>query len=110
MGQDYLEYRFGTVLSVNARNSFFGVKLPYYIWIGCPKDHAASIAKLAEIDAAATESPYLSPLDLQAGSTQTIEVHSKAYESAIINLQASLPLPATWYILHPSTLHLQKPY
>jgi betaine lipid synthase len=73
--------------------------MPYYIWVGCSKDHLSSRAKLAEIDAAATESPYLSALDLQTGHTQTdVEVRSKAYESAIINLQSSLPLPATWYV------------
>ncbi|KAF2016249.1 hypothetical protein BU24DRAFT_462429 [Aaosphaeria arxii CBS 175.79] len=97
--RDYLEYRFGTVLSVNARNSMFGVHIPYYIWIGCSKDHGASTQKLAEIDAAATESPYLSALDLQTGVTD-VEVRSKAYESAIVNLQSSLPLPATWYQNH----------
>jgi betaine lipid synthase len=98
--QDYLEYRFGTVLSINARNNFFGtgIKLPYYIWIGCSKEHGASTQKLAEIDAAATESPYLTALDLQTGATQNdVEVHSKAYESAVVNMQSSLPLPATWY-------------
>ncbi|KAJ4378068.1 hypothetical protein N0V83_000899 [Neocucurbitaria cava] len=108
MIEDYLEYRFGTVLSINARNNFFntGIKLPYYIWVGCSKDHGASTQKLAEIDAAATESPYLSALDLQTGATQTdVEVRSKAYESAIVNLQSSLPLPATWYQNHHWRIH-----
>ncbi|KAF2788961.1 betaine lipid synthase [Melanomma pulvis-pyrius CBS 109.77] len=104
--RDYLEYRFGTVLSINARNNFFGVKLPYYIWVGCSKDTGASSAKLAEIDAAATESPYLSALDLQTGPTPTdVEIRSKAYESAIVNLQSSLPLPATWYQNHHWRIH-----
>lgn len=96
------------MLSVNARNNFFGtgIKLPYYIWIGCSKDSGASTQRLAEIDAAATESPYLSALDLQTGATQTdIEIHSKAYESAIVNLQSSLPLPATWYQNHHWRIH-----
>ncbi|KAF2000103.1 hypothetical protein P154DRAFT_209289 [Amniculicola lignicola CBS 123094] len=107
--RDYLEYRFGTVLGVNARNSFFGVKLPYYIWVGCSKDHGASTAKLAEIDAAATESPYLSALDLQTGPVQAdVEIRSKAYESAIINLQSSLPLPATWYQNHHWRIHYDE--
>jgi betaine lipid synthase len=98
--RDYLEYRFGTILSINARNNFFntGIKLPYYIWVGCSKENGASTQKLAEIDAAATESPYLSALDLQTGAAQAdVELRSKAYESAIVNLQSSLPLPATWY-------------
>ncbi|KAI4930877.1 uncharacterized protein J4E92_004710 [Alternaria infectoria] len=106
--RDYLEYRFGTVLSINARNNFFGtgIKLPYFIWLGCSKDHGASTQKLAEIDAAATESPYLTALDLQTGATQTdVEVHSKAYESAVVNLQSSLPLPATWYQNHHWRIH-----
>ena len=29
-----------------------------------------------------------------------VEIRSKAYESAIINLAASLPLPASWYQVH----------
>ncbi|OCK87620.1 uncharacterized protein K441DRAFT_670456 [Cenococcum geophilum 1.58] len=105
--RDYLEYRFGTVLSINARNLFFGVKLPYYVWIGCSKDSGASTTKLAEIDAAATESPYLSALDLQTGPTpgDVVEIRSKAYESAIVNLQSSLPLPATWYQNHHWRIH-----
>ncbi|KAF1932700.1 betaine lipid synthase [Didymella exigua CBS 183.55] len=106
--RDYLEYRFGTVLSINARNNFFGtgIKLPYYIWVGCPKDSGVSTQKLAEIDAAATESPYLSALDLQTGDAQTdVEIRSKAYESAIVNLQSSLPLPATWYQNHHWRIH-----
>ncbi|KAL6152355.1 hypothetical protein ACJQWK_04534 [Exserohilum turcicum] len=106
--RDYLEYRFGTVLSINARNNFFntGIKLPYYIWVGCSKDHGASTQKLAKIDAAATESPYLNALDLQTRVSQDdVEVHSKAYESAVVNLQSSLPLPSSWYQNHHWRIH-----
>ncbi|PVI06173.1 hypothetical protein DM02DRAFT_553413 [Periconia macrospinosa] len=107
--RDYLEYRLGTVLSVNARNNFFGVRLPYYIWVGCAKGSESSTAKLAEIDAAATESPYLSALDLQTGPIQAdVEVRSKAYESAIVNLQSSLPLPSTWYQNHHWRIHYDE--
>ncbi|KAJ4305041.1 hypothetical protein N0V90_000571 [Kalmusia sp. IMI 367209] len=107
--RDYLEYRFGTVLSVNARNHFFGVRLPYYIWVGCSKDSGASTTKLAEIDAAATESPYLSALDLRTGPVPAdVEIRSKAYESAIVNLQSSLPLPATWYQNHHWRIHYDE--
>ncbi|KAL2355252.1 hypothetical protein BJ546DRAFT_679924 [Cryomyces antarcticus] len=104
--RDYLEYKFGTILSANARNHFFGFRIPYYIWIGCSKDSRTSITRLVELDAAVTESPYISALDLQSRSTQTvrrsssIDRRSKAYESAIINLTASLPLPAAWYQSH----------
>ncbi|KAL9092611.1 MAG: hypothetical protein Q9165_004415 [Trypethelium subeluteriae] len=104
--RDYLEYKFGTIISVNARNHFCGVRIPYYIWIGCPKETGSSGTKLAELDAAATESPYLSALDLQRKSLEearkstSVDIHSKAYESAIVNLAASLPLPASWYQSH----------
>lgn len=62
---------------------------------------------MAEIDAAATESPFLSALDLQTGNSSPtsptgpqVEFRSKAYESAIINLTHQLPLPASWYQNH----------
>ena len=93
-------------MSVNARNHFCGVRIPYYIWIGCPKETGSSGTKLAELDAAVTESPYLSALDLQRQSLEearknvSVDVHSKAYESAIVNLASSLPLPASWYQSH----------
>ncbi|OMP81977.1 hypothetical protein BK809_0006286 [Diplodia seriata] len=102
--RDYLEYKFGTILNVNARNHFLGVRIPYYVWVGCSKESGSSHARLAEIDAAATESPFLSALDLQARSSgrrdSGVELHSKAYESAVVNLAASLPLPASWYQNH----------
>ncbi|KAF2457963.1 hypothetical protein BDY21DRAFT_285297 [Lineolata rhizophorae] len=102
--RDYLEYRFGTVLNINGRNHMFGIRIPYYIWIGSSKAAGSCAAKLAELDAAATESPFLSALDLQAKTVRNnanqIDVRSKAYESAIVNLASSLPLPASWYQNH----------
>ncbi|EOD49122.1 putative betaine lipid synthase protein [Neofusicoccum parvum UCRNP2] len=102
--RDYLEYKFGTILNVNARNHFLGVRIPYYVWVGCSKESGSSQSKLAEIDAVATESPFLSALDLQARKSgrrdSGVELHSKAYESAVVNLAASLPLPSSWYQNH----------
>ncbi|KAF1986977.1 hypothetical protein K402DRAFT_354389 [Aulographum hederae CBS 113979] len=102
--RDYLEYRFGTVLSINARNHMFGVRIPYYVWVGCSKAGSSTETHLAELDAAATESPFLSALDLQAKTAVTragyFETRSKAYESAIVNLASRLPLPASWYQNH----------
>ncbi|KAG8626659.1 hypothetical protein KVT40_005604 [Elsinoe batatas] len=104
--RDYLEYKFGTILSTNARNHFFGFRIPYYIWIGCAKQTKSSLSNLAAIDAAVTESPFISALDVQRKKTQksrrssSLERHSKAYESAIVNLAASLPLPSAWYQQH----------
>ncbi|KAF2097909.1 betaine lipid synthase [Rhizodiscina lignyota] len=99
--RDYLEYRFGTILTVNERNHSFGVRIPYYIWVGCSKERGSTEKRLAEIDAAATESPFLSALDLQTGTAvHHHECRSKAYESAIVNLTHQLPLPASWYQNH----------
>jgi len=105
--RDYLEYRFGTKLAVNARNSsILGVRIPYYIWIGCSKDHPEMENTMAVMDAAATESPFLAALDLQVHTqlqrSESFEAssRSKAYESAIVNLAENLPLPCFWYQNH----------
>ncbi|KAF2157148.1 S-adenosyl-L-methionine-dependent methyltransferase [Myriangium duriaei CBS 260.36] len=104
--RDYLEYKFGTILSTNARNHFFGFRIPYYIWIGCAKQTKSSLQNLAAIDAAVTESPFISALDVQnqriskPRRSSSSDRRSKAYESAIVNLAASLPLPAAWYQHH----------
>lgn len=91
-------------MSVNARNHIFGIRIPYYIWIGCAKDSGASFEKLVQLDREVTESPFLSALDLQAKTSGRLspvsEVRSKSYESALVNLSASLPLPASWYQNH----------
>ena len=56
---------------------------------------------IERLDAACTESPYLSPrqhrLDMSAAVDTAIENRSKAYQSAIVNLSANLPLPSTFY-------------
>jgi betaine lipid synthase len=102
--RDYLEYRFGTKLTVNARNHFFGVQIPYYVWIGCSKGSPSMENQLNEMDAAATESPFIAALDLQSRvsltRTDSYEARSKAYECAIVNLSAKLPLPCFWYQNH----------
>ena len=103
--RDYLEYKFGTILSTNARNHFFGFRIPYYIWIGCAKQTRSSLSNLHAVDAAVTESPFISALDLQAKQSQSgrrssFELRSKAYDTALVNLSASLPLPSAWYQQH----------
>lgn len=109
--RDYLEYRFGTISSFNARCHMFGLRIPYYVWIGCSKDDGFSQQRLAKLNAAATESPFISALDRhsqltqQADQTSSIEIRSKVYESAVVNLSASLPLPSTWYQTHDWRLH-----
>lgn len=105
--RDYLEYRFGTVISVSKRNYRLG-GIPYYIFIGCPKDiasHPSSQTAIEKLDASFTESPYLSPANQQREMTETVEssaqeIRSKAYESAVVNLSSNLPLPSSFYQNH----------
>jgi betaine lipid synthase len=107
--RDYLEYRFGTILSMSDRNYLLG-GIPYYIFVGCQRelsgtsDDLKSQEKVARLDASYTESPYLSPKDYQEALSRNVEdaapLRSKAYESAIVNLSANLPLPSTFYQNH----------
>ncbi|RDW90779.1 class I SAM-dependent methyltransferase [Aspergillus mulundensis] len=105
--RDYLEYRFGTVISASERNYLLG-GIPYYIFIGRQKDispNQASREAIEKLDASFTESPYLSPANHRKEMDKAIikstqEIHSKAYESAVVNLSANLPLPAAFYQNH----------
>lgn len=109
--RDYLEYRFGTVLSANFRNTALG-SMPYYVWLGCHKTPFSSSSLpneiIERIDALATESPYLMPMSKQgAGSALACavertapEIRSKAFDAAVQNLSANLPLPACFYQNH----------
>ena len=103
--RDYMEYKFGTILSANRRCQLLGFRIPYYIFVGCTRNTTSSLHPLEAVDAAVTESPFISALDLhkQNLSPQKVrrssssERRSKAYDAAIINLSASLPLPAAYY-------------
>ena len=102
--RDYMEYKFGTILSGNRRCRLLGFRIPYYIFIGCARETSSSMQQLAALDAAVTESPFISALDVHSKSlskprrrSSLSERHSKAYESAVVNLAASLPLPAAYY-------------
>ncbi|GAB7363065.1 hypothetical protein MBLNU230_g3357t2 [Neophaeotheca triangularis] len=101
--RDYIEYKFGTILSTNCRCQLVGFRIPYYIFIGCARDTSSSMQQLAQLDAAVTESPFITALDHYSKNQQharrgsSPERHSKAYDTAIINLAASLPLPAAYY-------------
>ncbi|KAG0642618.1 hypothetical protein HOY80DRAFT_1014441 [Tuber brumale] len=100
--RDYLEYKFGTILSVNERNRILG-GIPYYIWIGCQKLHTTTDV-LALVDSAITESPCLSPIYYMSGaqtnaqlSDTTLKLRSKGFEAAVLNLATNLPLPSAFY-------------
>ncbi|KAL2429941.1 hypothetical protein ABEF95_013319 [Exophiala dermatitidis] len=109
--RDYVEYRFGTILSASERNYSLG-GIPYYIFVGCRRDADMYAERgeevLAKLDAALTESPYLSPMKFREQRTLDAEhnvPHSKSYESAIVNLTSNLPLPATFYQQHHWRIH-----
>ncbi|RDW90008.1 class I SAM-dependent methyltransferase [Aspergillus mulundensis] len=71
--RDYMEFRFGTLLTVNARNRTLGW-IPYYIWLGRPKN--------AEI------------------SPQNTDQMLCSEELAIQNQAANIPLPSSFYQNH----------
>lgn len=114
--RDYLEYRFGTVLSADSRNYTLGA-IPYYIWIGRQKRPSSSSMSpnyphefVQRLDAAVTESPYLHPINhttalSRAVETTSPEIRSKAFDAAIINLSANLPLPSFFYQNHHWRIH-----
>jgi betaine lipid synthase len=100
--RDYVEYRFGTILSCSERNYLLG-GIPYYMFVGCRRDADTSAKLVEQEDAVLTESPYLSANEYrkqQDSETNTSVVHSKSYESAIVNLSSNLPLPAAFYQQH----------
>ncbi|KAK9463043.1 uncharacterized protein V1516DRAFT_671814 [Lipomyces oligophaga] len=94
--RDYLEYQFGTIKTINSRNKMLG-RIPYYIWLGCHKRWDSERAH--KIDALATESPYLKPINSSPELTEagTDAVRSKGYEAAVVNLQRNFPLPSFFY-------------
>ena len=110
--RDYLEYRFGTILTINSRNYGLGY-IPYHIWVGCPKKPFSSTSLpneiIERIDALATESPVLVPANSSNSITNALtravertapEIRSKAFDAAFQNISAQLPLPASFYQNH----------
>lgn len=110
--RDYLEYRFGTVLSADCRNYLLG-SIPYYVWLGCSKLPSSSLGLpnypheiVERLDAAVTESPYLSPINHTKALSRAVEnstppeIRSKAFDAAVVNLSANLPLPSFFYQNH----------
>jgi betaine lipid synthase len=69
--RDYLEYCFGTIISVNSRNRTLGY-IPHYIWLGSQKSSAS--------------------LDTVTG--HALDVGKK-------NISAGVPLPSSFYQNHP---------
>lgn len=89
--------------------------IPYYIFLGSHRQLPFSTTDLLEsVDASCTESPYLSPkqhraeMSLAVESAVPAEARSKAYQSAIINLSANLPLPSTFYQNHQRRIYYNE--
>lgn len=102
--RNYLEYKFGTLKSLNAYNNTLG-RIPYYIWIGCDKNRCQLL--LHRINCLATESPYLAPSD----ETQRIEYNipvSKGHEAALSNLRKNLPFPSIYYQRQPWRVYFNE--
>ncbi|KAI5969956.1 hypothetical protein CANMA_000996 [Candida margitis] len=92
--RNYLEYKFGTIKSVNSYNKTLG-RIPYYIWIGCDKSRSSQI--LTRLNCLATESPYLAPSTSPNDHVTESAPVSKGHEAAIANLQKNLPFPSIYY-------------
>ncbi|KAH7027539.1 uncharacterized protein B0I36DRAFT_364730 [Microdochium trichocladiopsis] len=105
--RDYVEYSFGTILNLNNRNYALGA-IPYYIWIGTHKQPISSSLPheiVEKVDALVTESPYLHPANHSKALSRAVEkaapeLRSKAFDAAIVNLSANLPLPSFFYQNH----------
>ncbi|KAI9743523.1 MAG: hypothetical protein M1818_002837 [Claussenomyces sp. TS43310] len=116
--RDYLEYRFGTVLSADYRNYLLGA-IPYYVWVGCQKKPSTAPYPqtpgyghniVERLDAVVTESPYLYPINHTKALSRDVErsapeLRSKAYDAAVVNLSANLPLPSFFYQSHHWRIH-----
>ncbi|GEQ67573.1 hypothetical protein JCM33374_g1238 [Metschnikowia sp. JCM 33374] len=116
--RNYLEYKFGTLKSLNAYNNTLG-RIPYYIWIGCDKSRSHSL--LHRINCLATESPYLAPSDETTEAEYSIthmlkgqypggnEIPvSKGHEAALINFKKSLPFPSIYYQREPWRVYFDE--
>lgn len=56
--RDYLEYRFGTKLSINKRNAMLpGLRIPFYIWIGSPKLNSSSMLDTSSVQTSFLPAP-----------------------------------------------------
>ncbi|GAA5805362.1 hypothetical protein HPULCUR_010878 [Helicostylum pulchrum] len=50
--RDYLEYKFGTIKSLNRRNHFivpYLIQMPYYVWLGCSNARQPELVNLVDI-------------------------------------------------------------
>ena len=94
--RDYLEYRFGTIECRNLRNLLLGV-IPYYIWIGCPKELPVSRNCNDKAEEMLEQIKDLSE-KICDNEEQLPGIHTDMLvETAMQNLKTGLPLPAAFY-------------
>ncbi|CCH45246.1 Ubiquinone/menaquinone biosynthesis methyltransferase [Wickerhamomyces ciferrii] len=92
--REYLEYKFGTLKSINCYNTTLG-KIPYYIWLGVNKQHDSQL--MYRFNQLATESPYLAPIEPKKSNAVIDAPTSKALEAALDNVKKGLPYPSLFY-------------
>ncbi|CUM64006.1 uncharacterized protein PRCAT00001594001 [Priceomyces carsonii] len=83
----YLEYKFGTIKSLNTYNMKLG-KIPYYIWIGTHK--MKPFDDLHMINSLATE------VNSSTDKIGSVPI-SKGHEAALENVKRNLPFPSMYY-------------
>ncbi|OBA20777.1 S-adenosyl-L-methionine-dependent methyltransferase [Metschnikowia bicuspidata var. bicuspidata NRRL YB-4993] len=115
--RNYLEYKFGTLKSLNAYNNTLG-RIPYYVWIGCHKSRSHLL--LHRINCLATESPYLAPSDETMDAEYSIcglleglfpggsLAVSKGHEAALANFKKNLPFPSIYYQKQPWRVYFDE--
>lgn len=92
--REYLEYRFGTLKSINLRNKTLG-NIPYYIWLGVNKDEDHMLSHRFKVLAA--KSPYLAPVSENKSSSNAHYPANKELEVAASNTRKGLPFPSLFY-------------
>ncbi|KAI0023733.1 hypothetical protein F4780DRAFT_785514 [Xylariomycetidae sp. FL0641] len=100
--RDYLEYRFGTVLSVNSRNKYLG-SIPYYIWLGTQQSHVASaLPRGFRHHEGLHRQHTMKGRDALFDATVegTLGSCTKTFDTAAQNKSMNLPLPSYFYQNH----------
>ncbi|KAI7850522.1 hypothetical protein BDC45DRAFT_517852 [Circinella umbellata] len=104
--RDYLEYKFGTVKSLNRRNHFvvpYVIQIPYYVWLGCShsRDHiiisSSSTSDIYSSSGSSNGSEY-------GGSSPKLGPGSVESPSTSFNMVEQLPRRRQWRLDYDSSL------
>ncbi|AET41506.1 class I SAM-dependent methyltransferase Ecym_8221 [Eremothecium cymbalariae DBVPG len=88
--REYLEYKFGTVKSLNLCNKSLG-RIPYYIWLGVDKHKDSRLQR--RFNSYEISSPYLAPIGSADSYTSVALPNSVLLE----NNTKGLPFPSLFY-------------